>query len=355
MQSELNKSKQYFRSIGTVNELALKLEDCDCKYKDKDGNQVTKKGERIMGNVSVRTGRGIHVFSVYFQSVGYDGEENKRWKMANDMLSWNPEINGNKDEPVTMVNIEGTVDINDYPKDGKVYSNLRWRVGKASTKVAPDETTGTSLVATCYLHSIKPEIVNEDETGRLLVTFMCGNGKGACFPVDAILDEKALVDILGEDAFEADDFTDAVETGNTYPITFERVCRHVGDKKKAKKMLGGKGSVDVNNGFDIEELLIVGVDEKVEEPEETEDEDGNPIKDTTGYIDPAVMKKAMKIRANMLDELKNNPPEKKGGKAESFKDKKAKASGKSMGKNKNVDVEDEGEDSDDPFNEPDIF
>ena len=43
------------------------------------------------------------------------------------MLTWNPEINGNG-ENATRVSIEGQVDINDYHKDGNVYSNLRWRI-----------------------------------------------------------------------------------------------------------------------------------------------------------------------------------------------------------------------------------
>lgn len=338
MKNELNKTRQYFRSIGTVYELALKLEDCDIKYKDKDGNEQKTTGERIMGNVSLRTQRGIHTFNVYFQNLDYSGEASKNWKMANSMLAWNPEINGNGEEP-TRVTIEGKVSVNDYNKDGVVYTNLRWRVSKASTKVSEDEPTGTSLDGVFYVHKIAHEKVNNEETERLILSLMAADNKGACFPVDAIV-EKELADAVEE----------GIEVETTVPVTLNRVMRHIGGKKKsAKRAIGGSGDVEVNTGFDIEELVLVGADEAIEEPEETEDEDGNPIEDKSGYVDPAAMKKAIKVRNAMLVELKENPPEKKG-KPDSFKEKKAKASkavGKGAGKLSLAD--DEDLENDDPF------
>lgn len=339
MQNELKKSRQYFRSVGTVYELALKLEDCDCKYKDKDGNEQKTQGERIMGSISLRTQKGIHTYNVYIQSLDYKGEPSKQWKMANDMLSWSPEINGNGEEP-TRVAVEGQIAINDYVKDGNTYSNLRWRVSKATTKVGDDEPTGTSLDAVCYVHKIEAEKVNEEETGRLKVTLMGADNKGACFPIDVIVEEDL-----------ADAVEESIEVGTTLPVTLNRNMRHIGgDKKKGgKRMIGGSGDVNVNTGFDIEELILVGADEPIDEPEETEDEDGNSIEDKSGYINPATMKKAIKVRATMLDELKANPPERKG-KTESFEDKKKKAAGKgkTVGKGAskppfNMDDDDDGD------------
>ena len=176
MQNELNRSRQYYRSVGTLYELALKLEDCDCKYNDENGNQQVVKGERVRGDVALKTTRGIHKFNVYFQSIDWSGEASRNWKMATSMLEWNPEINGNGEEP-TRVAVEGQVGVNDYVKDGTVYTNLRWRVSKATTKVGDDEPTGTSLDAVCYVHKIDHEIVNEEETGRLKVSLMGADNK----------------------------------------------------------------------------------------------------------------------------------------------------------------------------------
>lgn len=346
MQNELKKSRQYFRSVGTVSELNLELKDSTdpdanfkIKCKDKDGNEFTTDGERITGNIAIRTQRGIQTFNVFFQSIGYDGTPAKNWKMALGMLSWNPEINGNGEEP-TRVAVEGQIAVNDYVKDGNVYSNLRWRVSKATTKVGDDEPTGTSLDAVCYVHKIEAEKINEEETGRLKVTLMGADNKGACFPIDVIVEEDL-----------ADAVEESIEVGTTLPVTLNRNMRHIGgDKKKGgKRMIGGSGDVNVNTGFDIEELILVGADEPIEEPEETEDEDGNPIEDKSGYINPATMKKAIKVRAAMLDELKANPPERKG-KTESFEDKKKKAAGKgkTVGKGANKPPFDMGDDDEDP-------
>ena len=59
--------------------------------------------------------------------------------------------------------------------------------------------------------------------------------------------------------------------------------------------------------------MLVGGDDEIEEPDEltTEDENGNEVEVKTQWINPVAMKKAIKARAQMLEELKNNPPEKK--------------------------------------------
>ncbi len=326
MKNELKKSRQYFRSVGVVSELNLKLEDCKIKLKDQDGNEKQVDGERIMGSVALRTPRGIHTFNAYFQSLGFDGNPNKQWKMANDMLSWNPEINGTGEEP-TRVSIEGQVDINDYHKDGNVYSNLRWRISKASTKVGEDDPAGTTLDVVAYVHKIVAEEVNDEETGRLKITLMLADYKGSCFPIEAIVD-KDLADAVEEN----------IEKETTIPVTLNRTMHRIGGTKKKieKRMIGGAGDVEVNTGFDVGELILVGADEPIEEPEEIEDDDGNPIEDKSGYIDPATMKKAMKVRVAMLEEIKNNPPEKKSGGKNDFKSQKAQAQKATKNKSKAV-------------------
>ena len=337
MESVLTKTKNYYRCIGSVYENALKREDCDIKLRDKDGNDAGKtKGERIMGTVSVRTPNGIHTFSVYFQNLTSKGETNKQWKMACDMLEWNPEINGNGN-PATEVNIEGTVGINDYynPNTKKVSSSLRWRVGRGNTMV--NDEKGCSLNAVGIIYAIKPEIRNEEETGRLLVTIYGAESNGTCFPIDAIVDKEM-----------ADDFTDAFEVGQTVNFDFDLVSRHIGAKPTSKKAFGKAGSVTVNSGFDIDELMIVGADDPIEEPEEkfVEDEEGKMVEVKTDWIDLKTMKAAIKVRQQMLDELEKNPPApKKSGKSDSFAEKKARAMAATKKRDVNMDF---GED-DDPF------
>ena len=341
-ESFLQKSSQYFRCVGILSEMNLKREDAEIKLK-KDGQlNGIMDGERIFGSVAVKTDNGIHTFRVFAQSHKSNGEENKRWKMYCAMLDWNPQINGNGGEP-TLVNLEGTVGINDYVgQDGEIRSSLQWNVGTANTKATAEEPKGTTLKATLFISAIKPEIRQEEETGRLLVSMYGADNNGACFPVNAI---------VGEDM--ADDFTDCYETGMTVPFELELSVRHVGDEKQGTtKKFGRAASVAVNNGFDVQELIIVGGDDEIEEPDEltTEDENGNEVEVKTAWINPAAMKKAIKARAQMLEEKKKNPPEKGKSASDSLKAKKQAAKDKMKGGMKSQGSYVEFEDDDDmPF------
>ena len=72
-----------------------------------------------------------------------------------------------------------------------------------------------------------------------------------------------------------------------------------------EKKFGRKTKVAVNNGFDVQELILVGGEDEIEEPEslvET-DENGNEVLVKTDWINPTTMGKAIKIRENYLNEL----------------------------------------------------
>ena len=300
--SILKKSANWFRCIGYLSESNLKRESCDIKQKDANGQDAgTKKGERIMGSVAVKTDNGIHTFNVYAQSLTSKGEESKQWKMYCDMLNWNPQIGGT-DEPPTLVSLEGAVSVNDYlDANGEIHSGLRWRVSRASTNRIDEEANGTSLKATLYIQNISPEVrtvgEEQEETGRLLVKMYGVDNRGACFPVTAFVNEDM-----------AEDFEDCYEVGMTVPLEFDLLTRNVGNNKaETKKKFGHSSSVEVNQGFNITELIIVGGDNEIEEPDEltTEDENGNEVPVKTEWIDPKAMKAAIKERAVMLEEMKN--------------------------------------------------
>lgn len=303
MENVLNKTKNYFKCIGVVSELDLKREDCSIAIKDTDGNDNGKiNGEQIRGNIVVKTDNGLLTFRVFFRSHNVRPDkngkyENSRWKMATDMMELVPEIGG-KENP-SLVDVEGTIDVNDYcGQDGKIKTIVQLNASKVSTsRVNPDEVHGCTWEGVMYIKSIAPETVTkndeQEETGRLVINLLGINGKSECFPVKAYVAEEM-----------AEAFEDMFEEEQTVPMTIDIVNRHVGGKKsQAKRAFGGKGSVDVNNGFDITEYMIVGADEPIEESE-IEDEDGNPI--NNGYINPKTMKKALKERAKKLEEIESN-------------------------------------------------
>ncbi len=352
MNSTLNKTSQYFRCVGHLYESSLKREEADLKQRNEDGSEAPSvKGERIMGNIAVETDSGIHTFNIYAQNLTSKGEESPTWKMYCEAMEWNPKVNGNSEMEPTLVNVEGTVEINDYvsPTTKEVSSSLRWRVSRANTKADPEDVRGTTLKATLFIGNIRQEVKNEEETGRLLVTLYGVNGKGECFPVEAIIDAEM-----------ADDFTDAYEIGMTVPFEFELKSRQAGGNTNATMKFGHKSKGPaVNQSYSISELFLVGGSEEIEEPDEltVEDENGNEVEVKTQWIDPKVMKKAVKLRQERLDQLKAEGPKTKSKSASSSLAAAKKASktvssskfGKISAKAVDDDFADFGDDDDLPF------
>lgn len=329
MDKNLNKTKNFFRCVGTVNELDLKREPCKVKLFT-DGQETGETdGKRIRGRVSVKTASGVHIFDVYNQIRSdaqdeYDrlvdqGKKNDKsvqnlkrqidyFHMFEEMMNWVPAMGDNAGDEPTLVNITGSVSINDYvnQNNGEVSSSLRWNVRSGNTRVSPDDPTGVTLNATLFIARIYPETKGDEETGRLVVEMYGANNKGACFPV------KAFVE-----ADMADDFVDCYETGMTVPFEIEAKSHHVGSKNGGKRKFGHAADVAVNDGFDVSELTISGGGNEIEEPDEmtTEDEDGNEVEVKTEWIDPELMKIAVVERSKMLEELKKNPPERKSSKS----------------------------------------
>lgn len=292
--SELKKTKNWYRCVGEVNENALKLEEKDIKTED-----GIIHGQVVSGKVSIKCEDGIHTFNCYFSSHNTKPDkngkyENSRWNMALSMLDWNPAIGEKRDKnfPATLVNIEGSIDINDYSQNGEVKSIVRMNISKASTKVNAADKRGCSWSGVMYIKNIRPEVYNEEETGRLIVDLIGVNGKGEVFPVKAFVEADL-----------ADDFEQNYEAEQTVNMDVDVVAKHIGAKKSLKKAFGRSGSVDVNSGYDIEEFIIVGADEPIEEPEEEEE---NSI-----WLNPKAIKKALKERDVKLQSLNNKEEENK--------------------------------------------
>lgn len=295
--SALNRTSNWWRSVGLVSELALVREEAKIKVKSADGTVNEVPGERIRGRVALDIGGGIKTFDVFAQSLTSKGEGNKQWAMYEAMMGWNPKINGDPSKEPTKVAVEGTISINDYPaNDGSIKSSLRWNISRGNTKVSQDEELGCSLKLTGFIRKIVPEMRNEEETGRLKVEILEVDGQGAVYPVDLLVD-----------ADSADDFESVYEVGQTASFEVDVKMVHVGEKKAGKKAFGKSASTNINTGFDVEERILCGGDEPIEEPED-EDENGNLI--DNGWLNPEAIKLAIKERDKKLAELKANPPKK---------------------------------------------
>lgn len=338
----LNKSKNFYRCVGSVYELGLKREPCEVALWDNGkptGEKV--KAECIKGKFGIRTDGGIVTFMIYFASKGLDGKESRQWKMATDMMELNPEVGGNGNAPSVVV-VEGRLENNMFmSRDGKeVKEAPQFRVSKVSTTAYKEgmEYGITVNMSGCMTKNV-PETKMVDgeaeETGRGVMTVYMANGKGEVFPVTVIVPDDLVDDV--NDAVEAGCTIDATLDVNT--ITFGGVAKKHG--------IGRAGKIDTSNVSTRTEFVLAGMD-IVEEPDELyiEDEDGKQIPVKTFWMNPETVKKAIKQYNMRKDEFAKNGGNKSNS-GSSLKDKKAAYKAKrSVGKK----VDFDGFDDDDDMN-----
>lgn len=339
----LNKSKNFYRCVGTVYELGLKKEDCEVKlYADGKPTGEKVNAECIKGKFGVRTDGGIVTFMIYFASKGLDGKESRQWKMATDMMELNPEVNGNGNAPSVVV-VEGRLENNMFmSRDGKeVKEAPQFRVSKVSTTAYKEgmEYGITVNMSGCMTKNV-PETKMVDgeaeETGRGVMTVYMANGKGEVFPVNVIVPEDLVDDV--NDAVEAGCTIDATLDVNT--ITFGGVAKKHG--------IGRAGKIDTSNVSTRTEFVLAGMD-IVEEPDELyiEDEDGKQTPVKTLWMDSSVVKKAIKMYQVKKDEFAKNGGNKatKSNSTPNLKDKKAEYKSKRVGKKAANDFDDFDDDT----------
>ena len=326
----LNKSKNFYRCVGTVYELGLKREDCEVKIFENGvatGEKVS--AECIKGKFGVRTDGGIVTFMIYFASKGLDGKESRQWKMATDMLELNPEVNGDGGAPSVVV-VEGRLENNMFmSRDGKeVKEAPQFRVSKVSTTAYKEGmeygiTVNMSGCMTKNVSETKMVDGEAEETGRGVMTVYMANGKGEVFPVTVIVPEDLV-----------DDVNDAVEAGCTIDATLDVDTITFGGVAK-KHGIGGAGKIDTSNVSTRTEFVLAGMD-IVDEPDELyiEDEDGKQTPVKTLWMDSSVVKKAIKMYQVKKDEFAKNGGNKatKSNSTTNLKDRKAEHKAKRVGK-----------------------
>lgn len=338
----LNKSKNFYRCVGTVYELGLTREDCEVKlYEDGKPTGEKVKAECIKGKFGVRTDGGIVTFMIYFASKGLDGKESRQWKMATDMMELNPEVNGNGNAPSVVV-VEGRLENNMFmSRDGKeVKEAPQFRVSKVSTTAYKEgmEYGITVNMSGCMTKNVpETKMVNgeAEETGRGVMTVYMANGKGEVFPVTVIVPDDLV-----------DDVNDAVENGCTIDATLDVNTITFGGVAK-KHGIGRAGKIDTSNVSTRTEFVLAGMD-IVDEPDEKyiEDEDGKQTPVKTLWMDSSVVKKAIKMYQVKKDEFAKNGGKKttKSNSTTNLKDKKAEYKSKRVGKKATNDFDDFGDD-----------
>lgn len=333
----LNRSKNFYRCVGSVYEIALKREDCEVAiWADGKPTGEKVKAECVKGKFGVRTDGGIVTFMIYFASKGLDGKESRQWKMATDMMELNPEVGGNGNAPSVVV-VEGRLENNMFmSRDGKeVKEAPQFRVSKVSTAAYKDgmEYGITVNMSGCMTKNV-PETKMVDgeaeETGRGVMTVYMANGKGEVFPITIVVPDDLV-----------DDVNDAVENGCTIDATLDVNTITFGGVTK-KHGIGRAGKIDTSNVSTRNEFVLAGMD-VVDEPDELyiEGEDGKQIPVKTLWMDSSVVKKAIKMYQVKKDEFAKNGGNKTTKSASSnLKDRKAEYKSKRVGKKVTNDFED---------------
>lgn len=310
-ESMLKENKIKFVCIGNLYETALEVkEDVETQVGKKEEGK-TVKCKQITGKLAVDTGNGVVVLFPQFNEIGYDGKENMRWTMAQSMLEWNPKVKGDSSQPVTRVMIEGILNYYDgYAKDSnKPELKRSYRVERATTTIPDTLDNGFSFEGDFFIAGTN---IN-DETGVGTIKAYYSNYRGEIMPVDCIVDPEDA-----EIVFDGDSDFEAIEAGQTrhLKISYYRTADTsvLVEEVKTKKFGGNRKTapdVPTHTRFKEEYVLTSASSESMKEPEQDYDEDGNEIDTKSTWYNPVAVKKAIKARAQKLEEMENNPPEKK--------------------------------------------
>lgn len=349
-ESMLKENKIKFVCVGKLYETSLEIkEDVEIQIKD----NKTARCKQITGKIAVDTGSGIVVLFPQFNELGYDGKENMRWSMANAMFDWNPKIKGDSSQPVTRVMLEGSLNYYDgYVKDSnKPELKRSYRVERATTTIPDTIDNGFSFEGDFFIAGTN---VN-DKTRVGTIKAYYSNYRGEIMPVDCIVDPEDV-----EIVFDGDSDFEAIEAGQTrhLKISYYRTADNSVpvEEVKTKKFGGNRKTapdVPTHTRFKEEYVLTSASSEPMKEPEQDYDEDGNEIDTKSTWYNPVAVKKAIKARAQKIEEMENNPPEKKTGGNSSLRQAKvnAKTTNKFGTKPRQAIVEDYPLDEDDdlPF------
>lgn len=333
-EKKIQQSINSVQLVGTIEEINLMVENTVTK---KDGT-VDKRGARVtnkeFSNPSLTIScngqiYGVYLIPQYEKKEDENGKlvENPRFKAAKTIMDY---------EKGTRVKVEGSLSENGYVgQDGEWKSTTRIQAfSVSSTNVSDEDSTDARISG--IIKSIKEEMRNDEETGRLLVELYSFDYTGATFPTNLVVEKDlAYIDEDGEEQhITAEDFTEAYSKGDSVILNVEFNTVTVGGGNSEQKTAFGRKSKIVH-GFTRTEIRVVGGDEPIEEPDDEEELTGND----RYYITSADIKKALADRNVMIEakkeEKKNNP----SSSSDTAK--------KGLGRKSKVEVEDEIDD--DPF------
>lgn len=283
---EVKQSINKVQIIGAISEINLEY----------DPNIVNKNNPKLKGaivkkefknpSVAIESNGqiiGVDYFPTYKDKVDDKGNivDNPRFKSLETIIEY---------DKGTRVKADCSLSENGYATDQEEYKSFtQVNCFQMSSSGVPEEDASDGRISG-IIRTIKDEIRNEEETGRLLVEFYTFTNQGATIPFNIVVDTDL-----------ADDFRDMYEQGDSCSLDFELIMKQVGGKKKSENHFGRRES-KVVDGFEVMEINLIGGDDAFDE-------------ESQYYIDTDTIKKALNERKIMIDQKIADKKEKGNGKS----------------------------------------
>lgn len=257
--NELKRSINKFQIVGTIDEINLKV----------DNNVVNKKNSQIKGaiikcdfkNPSVTINVNGQIIGVNFyptyKQVEKDGKiiDNPRYKALETIMNYEKGI-----RVLANCSLSENSYVDDKGNEPEFKSFPQLSAFQITSSNVSDDDTADGRISG-VVKSIKDEVRNEEETGRIIVEFYYmitdGSGDIIATPINLIVESDL-----------ADDFKDMYPIGSNCILDVEIINRQVGGNKKKVEGHFGRRESKVVDGFTVEEFSCFGGDLTLEEENE---------------------------------------------------------------------------------------
>lgn len=263
---EIRQTESNGTIIGVLSEMDLKIEETEVEVVS-NGNTSKKKCNHVVGAFSIETDNGTFKFFAprFANELKKDGTKNKSYD------SWVTVINEYTSKMDVAKNggeasrVKLSVGFNSYDKFDDKTNNVVHNCGFTSSfmsRVSEEVESSTDVQIEGVIKNIRPEMKNDEESGRLLVDFITvGYGDkevGQIANVDTFVVEEDIADAFVNGYFDEilGENIRGYQAGDTCVLNCEVKMTHVGGDTKPSGGLGRKAKV--KTGYDKMEIIVFG-------------------------------------------------------------------------------------------------